>query len=131
MTAILEFFDVLIVCFVICATRLVLCSDIVVGVWMHDLLFIFISPLVHKYLCLVWVIPNHFNKSFYMTLSELDKTWCVSSVCGFMKPDEVSLLFVVWLLGKGPLNIPVFSNFCHTDYYLNPCNFHIFHLIAK
>ena len=53
MTAILEFVDVLIVCFVICATRLVLCSDIVVGVWVYDLLFIFISPLVHKYLCLV------------------------------------------------------------------------------
>ena len=52
MTALLEFVDVLIVCFVICATRLVLCSDIVVGVWVYDLLFIFISPLVHKYLCL-------------------------------------------------------------------------------
>ena len=79
----------------------------------------------------IGVIPNHFNKSFYMTLSELDETWCASSTCGFMKPDEVPLLSVVWLLGKGPLNIPVFSNFCRTGYYLNPCNFHISYLLAK
>ena len=57
----------------------------------------------------LWVNPNHFNKSVYMTLSELDETWCVSSNCGFMKPDEVSPLFIVWLLGKGPLNIQVFQ----------------------
>ena len=48
----------------------------------------------------IWVIPKQFNKNFYMTLSELDETWCVSSTCGFMKPDEVSFL-LVWLLGKG------------------------------
>ena len=84
-----------------------------------------------RHVVAIWVIPNHFNKSFYMTLSELDETWCISSTCGFMKPDEVSLLFVVWLLGKGPLNIPVFSNFCRTGYYLNPCNFHISYLLAK
>ena len=59
----------------------------------------------------LWVIPNHFNKSFYMTLSELDETWHVSSTCGFMKPDGVSLLFVVWLLGKGLLNIKFFLIF--------------------
>ena len=77
------------------------------------------------------VIPKQFNKHFYMTLSELDETWCVSSTCGFMKLDEISLLFVVWLLGKGPLNIQVSPNFCRTGYNLNPCNFHIFHLLAK
>ena len=39
--------------------------------------------------CSKGVIPNHFNQSFYMTLSELDETWYVSSTCGFVKPDKV------------------------------------------
>ena len=45
----------------------------------------------------IWVIPNHFNQSFYMTLSELDETWYVSSTYGFMKPDKVSRLVALWL----------------------------------
>ena len=45
----------------------------------------------------IWVIPNHFNQSFYMTLSELDETWYVSSTCGFVKPDKVSRLVDLWL----------------------------------
>ena len=49
-----------------------------------------------KYDC-IWVIPNHFNQSFYMTLSELDETWYVSSTCGFVKPDKVSRLVDLWL----------------------------------
>ena len=44
-----------------------------------------------------WVIPNHFNQSFYMTLSELDETWYVSSTCGFVKPYKVSRLVALWL----------------------------------
>ena len=40
----------------------------------------------------IWVIPNHFNKSLQVTLSELDETWYVSSACGFMKPDKIPLL---------------------------------------
>ena len=40
----------------------------------------------------IWVIPNHFNKSLQVTLSELDKTWYVSSACGFMKPEKIPLL---------------------------------------
>ena len=45
----------------------------------------------------MWVIPNHFNKSFYMTLSELDETWYVRSTCGFVKTDKVSYLVALWL----------------------------------
>ena len=47
--------------------------------------------------CSLWVIPNHFNQSFYMTLSELDETWYVSSTCGFVKPEKVSRLVALWL----------------------------------
>ena len=43
------------------------------------------------------VIPNQFSKSLDATDSELDETWCVSSACGFMKPDKISLLYFVWL----------------------------------
>ena len=52
-----------------------------------------------RYTCTcTWVIPNHFNQSFYMTLSELDdETWYVSSTCGFVKPDKVSHLVALWL----------------------------------
>ena len=49
-----------------------------------------------SYFC-IGVIPNHFNQSFYMTLSELDETWYVSSTCGFVKPDKVSRLVALWL----------------------------------
>ena len=45
----------------------------------------------------IWVIPNHFNKSLQVTLSELDETWYVSSTCGFMKPHKISHSYVVWL----------------------------------
>ena len=45
----------------------------------------------------MWVIPNHFNQSFYMTLTELDETWYVNSTCGFVKPDKVSRLVALWL----------------------------------
>ena len=48
---------------------------------------------------IIWVIPNHFNKSSQVTLSELDETWYVSSTCGFMKPDKISHSYVVWLPG--------------------------------
>ena len=57
------------------------------------------------------VIPNQFSKSLDATDSELDETWCVSSACGFMKPDKTSLLYLVWLPGYGPLKIPLFFNF--------------------
>ena len=42
----------------------------------------------------IWVIPNHFNKCFDMTLSELDETQQISSTCGFIKPDKISLSFM-------------------------------------
>ena len=47
--------------------------------------------------CVYRVIPNHFNQSFYMPLSELDETWYVNSTCGFVKPEKVSRLVALWL----------------------------------
>lgn len=38
------------------------------------------------------VIPNQFSKSLEATDSELEETWCGSSACGFLKPDNISLL---------------------------------------
>ena len=38
------------------------------------------------------------HETFYMTLSELDETWYVSSACGFMKPDEVSFYLLYGFL---------------------------------
>ena len=52
---------------------------------------------MHVYFLVTWVIPNHFNQSFYMTLSEFEETWYVSSTCGFVKPDKVSRLVALWL----------------------------------
>ena len=46
-----------------------------------------------------WVIPSHFNKSFHMTVSELDETWYASSTFGFVMSDKISLSFIVWFPG--------------------------------
>ena len=45
------------------------------------------------------VIPSHFNKSFHMTISELDETWYASSTFGFVTSDKISLSFIVWFPG--------------------------------
>ena len=46
-----------------------------------------------------WVIPSHFNKSFHMTVSELDETWYASSTFDFVMSDKISLSFIVWFPG--------------------------------
>ena len=40
---------------------------------------VFISLIISSLMAasLLWVIPNHFNKSLQVTLSELDETWYV------------------------------------------------------
>ena len=64
------------------------------------------------HLCTLGVIPNQFSKSLDATDSELDETWYVSSACGFMKPDKISLLYIVWFPGYDPSKIPLFFNYC-------------------
>ena len=44
----------------------------------------------------LWVIPNHFNKSLQVTLSEMDKIWYVTSDCGFMKPNKIPYVCVLY-----------------------------------
>ena len=48
---------------------------------------------------IIRVIPSHFNKSFHMTVSELDETWYASSTFGFVMSDKISLSFIVWFPG--------------------------------
>ena len=53
-----------------------------------------------KNLTTIQVTPNNFNKSLQVTLSELDKTWYVSSACGFFEaskkfPTHLSYGFLV------------------------------------
>ena len=69
------------------------------------------------------VIPNHFSKSLQVTPSELDETWFVSTTCGFMKPDKILLLYVVWLPGYSASSIQLFPDFCWYSNYSNPHNF--------
>ena len=71
----------------------------------------------------IWVIPNQFSKSLQVTPSELDETWFVSSTCGFMKPDEMLLSYVVWLPDYSPSKIQLFPDFCWYSNYSNPHNF--------
>ena len=59
--------------------------------------------------CGIGVIQNHFNKRLDVTPSELDETWYVSSACGFMKPDKILPLYVVWLPGYDPLKDSIFT----------------------
>ena len=47
----------------------------------------------------MWVIPRQFNKNFQMTVSDLDETWYAGSTFGFVKPDKISLSFIVWVPG--------------------------------
>ena len=47
----------------------------------------------------IWVIPSHVNKSFDMTISELDETWYAGSTFGFVMPDKISVPFIVWFPG--------------------------------
>ena len=47
----------------------------------------------------LWVIPSHVNKSFDMTISELDETWYAGSTFGFVMPDKISVPFIVWFPG--------------------------------
>ena len=56
--------------------------------------------LLNKSTGLYRVIPNHFNKSLLVTLSELDKTWYVSSTCGFMIPDKICTYLLYGFLVK-------------------------------
>ena len=52
-----------------------------------------------NFFILLMVIPSHFNKSFHMTVSELDETWYASSTFGFVMSDKISLSFIVWFPG--------------------------------
>ena len=38
----------------------------------------------------IWVIPYQFTKVLHMTLSELDKIWCVGSLGSHMYPKGIS-----------------------------------------
>ena len=71
------------------------------------------------------VIPNHFSKSLQVTPSELDETWFVSSICGFMKPDKILLSYVVWLPDYSPAKMELFHDFYCRGNYSNPHNFPI------
>ena len=55
----------------------------------HPFFTIWVIYIIYNY---IWVIPNHFNKSLQVTLSELDETWYVSSTCSFMKPGKIPYL---------------------------------------
>ena len=76
------------------------------------------------------VFPNQFSKSLQVTPSELDETWSVSSTCGVMKSDQKLLSYVVWLPGYNP-KIQLFSNFCYTGNYWNPCKLSHFVLFCN
>ena len=67
------------------------------------------------------VIPSHFNKRFYMTISDLDETWYAS---GFVMPEKFH--FHSWyeflIKAKERCN---FKFFFYAGCYLIPCNFAI------
>ena len=54
------------------------------------------------------VIPYQLSKNLHLIPSELDETWYVGSVCGFMKPPKTTTSYAVWLRGYGSLNIQNF-----------------------
>ena len=64
-------------------------------------------------------------------LSELNKTWYVSSTCGFMKLDKITYPCVVWLPCKGQLKIYPRTYVYYTGYCSIPCNFPIIYSFQK
>ena len=64
---------------------------------------------MHLYiLSYIWVIPNHFDKSLHVTLFRIGQNLiCISSACGFKKPDKIPYVSVcvVWLPGQGQLKM--------------------------